>query len=147
VYLDGRPHVGAGIRLWNGDSRGRWEGQTLVVETTNFNPQQEFRGFSMQNATLLERFTRIAPDQIDYRFTINDPSTYTKPVTVILPMVANEQPYYEYACHEGNYGLEGILAGHRLEERTGKKSTGRYGDEGAAPASQPDQREAKPTRR
>ncbi len=133
IHLDGRPHVGPGIRLWNGDSRGRWEGGTLVVETTNFNDKQEFEGRPLTTATLIERFTRTAPDQIDYRFTINDPATYARPVTVVLPMVANPQPYYEYACHEGNYGLEGILAGHRHEEKTGKKSTVRYGDEGAVP--------------
>jgi hypothetical protein len=131
LWLDGRPHIGPNIRLWNGDSRGHWEGTTLVVETTNFNDKQQFNGFSLTNATLIERFQRIAPDQLDYRFTIDDPSTYTRPVTVIEPMVRNSAPYYEYACHEGNYGLRNILSGARAEEKAGKNSTDRYRDEGA----------------
>jgi hypothetical protein len=132
VWLDGRPHLTPNIRLWNGDSRGHWEGTTLVVETTNFNDKQQFNGLSMSTATLIERFTRTAPDQIDYRFTIDDPSTYSRPFTVTEPMVRNSAPYYEYACHEGNYGLRNILAGARAEEKEGRKATGRYGDEGTA---------------
>lgn len=116
VALDARPHIGAAIRLWNGDSRGRWDGNTLIVETTNFNDAQEFQGFSMRNATLVEKFTRVGPDQLDYQFTIDDPSVYSRSWTVGLPMVAGTQ-YYEYACHEGNLGLPGILSGHRAEER------------------------------
>jgi hypothetical protein len=131
IWLDGRPHLGTSIRLWNGDSRGHWEGDTLVVETTNFNEKQEFQGHSMRAATLTERFTRTAPDQMDYRFTISDSATYTRPLTVIEPMVRNSAPYYEYACHEGNYAMGNILAGARADERAGKKSR-RYGDEGAA---------------
>ena len=87
IWLDGRPHVGPNIRLWNGDARGHWEGNTLVVDTTNFNDQQLFNGFPLTTARLIERFTRTAPDAIDYRFTIDDPATYTRPVTVIEPMV------------------------------------------------------------
>ena len=134
VWLDGRPHLSPDIRLWNGDSRGRWEENTLVVVTKNFNEQQEFAGSSMGTATLIERFTRIGPDEIDYRFTIDDPVTYTRPVTVIEPMVRNTAPYYEYACHEFNYGLRNILSGARADERGGKTSTRRYGDEGAPSA-------------
>lgn len=131
IWLDGRPRLSPDIRLWNGDSRGRWEGNTLVVETKNFNAQQEFAGTSLASATLTERFTRVGPDEIDYRFTIDDPATYTRPVTVIEPMVQNPAPYYEYACHEFNYGLRNILSGARAEERAGKTVTRRYGDEGA----------------
>jgi hypothetical protein len=133
IWLDGRPHLSPNIRLWNGDSRGHWEGTTLVVETTNFNDKQEFNRLPMSTATLIERFTRTGPDQVDYRFTINDPATYTRPVTVIEPMVRNALPYYEYACHESNYGLRNILSGARAEEKAGRGATGRYGDEGAAP--------------
>lgn len=120
IPLDGRQHVPFDIRLWNGDSRGRWEGDTLVVETTNFNDGQEFQGFSMRNAKLIERFRRTAADQLDYRFTIDDPSIYSAPWTVSLPMTAGTQ-YYEYACHEGNYGLPGILNGHRVQEGRGAR--------------------------
>jgi hypothetical protein len=137
IWLDGRPHLSSDIRLWNGDSRGRWEGTTLVVETTNFNEKQEFAGRSMGSATLIERFTRTDPDTIDYRFTIDDPTTYTAPVTVIEPMTKQTAPYYEYACHEFNYGLRNILSGARAEERNGKRSTGRYGDEGATSPESP----------
>ena len=120
VPLDGRPHVAAGVRLWNGDSRGRWEGETLVVETTNFSDQQVFRGFPVGNLTLVERFTRTGPDSIGYEMTLSDPATYTRDWTVVLPMIANGGGMFEYACHEGNYGMEGILAGHRAEERAGQ---------------------------
>jgi hypothetical protein len=137
IWLDGRPLVGPNIRLWNGDARGRWEGNTLVVETTNFNDKQLFNGFPMGTARLIERFTQTASDQLDYRFTIDDPATYTRPVTVIEPMVRNASPYYEYACHETNYGLANILSGARAEERAGRKSTSRYGDEGAGPPPAP----------
>jgi hypothetical protein len=117
IPLDARPHLPGTIRLWNGDARGRWEGDTLVVETTNFNERQEFRGFPLTRARLIERFTRTGPDTLDYRFTIDDPSTFTAPFTVGLPMTLNADAYYEYACHEGNYGLTNILAGHRAEEK------------------------------
>ena len=117
VALDGRPHVASRVRLWNGDSRGRWEDDTLVVETTNFSAQQVFRGFPVENLRLTERFTRTGPDRIDYEMTLSDPTTYTRDWTVVLPMIANGGGMFEYACHEGNYGMEGILAGHRAEER------------------------------
>jgi len=116
ISLDGRPHVASFIRQWNGDSRGRWEGDTLVVETTNFDAKQVFRGFSVETLQLVERFTRTGPDQIDYQMTLTDPETYSSPWTVALPMMRSEGPVFEYACHEGNLGMEGILAGHRAEE-------------------------------
>ncbi len=116
VPLDDRPRLPDAIRLWNGDSRGRWEGDTLVVETTNFSAQQQFRGQPVGGMRLVERFTRTAPDRIDYEMTLDDPATYTRPWTVVLPMTQTGGPIFEYACHEGNYGMEGILAGHRAEE-------------------------------
>jgi hypothetical protein len=120
IPLSARPHLSEGIRLWNGDSRGRWEGDTLVVETTNFNRTQEFRGFPLTHARLIERFTRTAADALDYTFTIDDRKTFTAPFTIGLPMTMNKEPYYEYACHEGNYGLTNILSGHRAEEKIGR---------------------------
>ena len=116
ISLDGRPHVASSVRQWNGDSRGRWEGDTLVVETTNFDAKQVFRGFSVETLQLVERFTRAGPDQIDYQMTLADPEIYSSPWTVALPMTRSEGPVFEYACHEGNLGMEGILAGHRAEE-------------------------------
>ena len=117
VHLDERPHVASGLRLWNGDSRGRWEGDTLVVETTNFDDKQVFRGFSVGTLHLVERFTRVGPDQIDYRMTLTDATTYSRPWAVVLPMTRTAGPIFEYACHEGNHGMEGILAGHRADEK------------------------------
>ena len=116
IQLDGRQHVSPNVRLWNGDPRGRWEGSTLVVETTNFDDKQLFQGFPVGNLRLVERFTRVGPDQIDYRMTLTDPGTYARPWTVALPMTRTVGPVFEYACHEGNLGMEGILAGHRAEE-------------------------------
>lgn len=120
----GRPPLPSAIRQWMGSSRGHWEGDTLVVETTNFNDkvrEQALIAFSTgQNLTLVERFTRTATDAIDYRFTVTDPTFYTRPWTASIPMVRFEGPLYEYACHEGNYGLSGILAGARAEERGDK---------------------------
>jgi hypothetical protein len=119
IPLDGRPHVGRNIRQWNGNSRGHWEDNTLVVETTNYSPKTTFR-FPVAGETLraVERFTRVAADRIDYRFTINDPTTYTRPWTVALPL-SNLPDYviYEYACHEGNYAIEHGLAGARNLEK------------------------------
>ena len=121
IPVNGRPHVPPTVRLWNGDSRGHWEGQTLVVETTNYSPKTTFR-FLVAPETLkaVERFTRVAADRIDYRYTINDPTTYTRPWTVMLPMTAIEGPIYEYACHEGNYGLAHVLEGARAQEKRGE---------------------------
>ena len=116
IPLDGRPHVGAGIRQWLGDSRGRWEGRTLVVETTNFNDKRLFRG-STRHLTLIERFTRLDDDTIDYRLTVDDPATFSRPWTIQNALRKSEGRVYEVACHEGNYGLAGILSGARAEER------------------------------
>jgi hypothetical protein len=118
VPLDGRPHLPSNVRQWVGDSRGHWEGETLVVETTNFLRQTAFaRGQTTPNLRLVERFTRTDADTLMYEFTVNDPSTWTRPWTAQIPMVRNELPLYEYACHEGNYGLTNILAGARAQEK------------------------------
>ncbi len=111
----GGQHLPSNIRPWMGDSIGHYDGDTLVVETTNFNPQQNFRGAS-QNLKVTERFTRSAPNQLLYRFTIEDPTTFAQPFTGELNMNATRDNLYEYACHEGNYALPGILAGARKEE-------------------------------
>jgi len=116
IPIDGRPHAPAHLRFWMGDSVGHWEGDTLVVETTNFNGQTNFRG-STDQLRLVERFTRTAPDILTYLVTVHDPSTFTRPWTIELPVRRSDGEIYEYACHEANYGLEGILLGHRAEER------------------------------
>ena len=116
IPLDDRPRVGARLPQWLGEPRGRWDGTTLVVESTGFDPRQEFNGLRLVNARMVERFTRTGPDTMDYQFTIDDPANYTRPFTVSLPMVRGTE-YFEYACHEGNYGLPGILGGARAEER------------------------------
>ena len=109
-------HVPGSVRKWMGDSVGRWDGDTLVVETRNFRPEQSFRGSSEQ-AVITERFTRVADDKIVYRFTVDDPATFTERITGELPFVPADGNIYEYACHEGNYALPGILSGAREEEK------------------------------
>jgi hypothetical protein len=116
VPLDGRPHVSDNIRQLLGDSRGRWDGNTLVVETTNFNGRGAFQGASDQ-MRLVERFTRVAADTVLYEFTVTDPATFAKSWTARYPMTQNPEPIYEYACHEGNYSLATILAGARVQEK------------------------------
>ena len=112
VPLDGRDRLDDGIRLWTGDARGHWEGDTLVVTTTNFLRETNFqRGATTRNLTLTERFTRVDADTLRYDVTVDDPTVWTQPWTYSVPMRKNPEPVYEYACHEGNYGLENILAG------------------------------------
>ena len=115
IPLDGRPHVEPGIRQWQGDARGRWDGDTLVVETTNFTDQTAFRG-SRENLNLVERFTRIDADTLLYEFTAEDPTAWTQPWSVMVPMLRNDERMYEYACHEGNYGMTNLLNGARVQE-------------------------------
>ena len=110
IPVDGRPH--GNVPQWVGDSRGRWEGETLVVETTNFLRETNFSG-SSKDTRLVERFRRIDPDTVMYEFTIEDPNNYTRPWTAMIPMRRTDGPLFEYACHEGNYGLYGIMAGAR----------------------------------
>jgi hypothetical protein len=125
VPLDRRPHISSGIRQWLGDSRAHWEGDTLVVETTNLTDRVHERrrsntvfGGSGQT-TLVERFTRTDADTIDYRFTVTDPAVFTRPWTAAIPMRKIPGPIYEYACHEGNYALPNILRGAREVEKAG----------------------------
>ena len=114
VPLDGR-HLDGSVRQWLGDSRGHWEGNTLVVETTNFTDQASFEG-STRNMRLVERWTRVADDRIDYQFTVDDPATWTRPWTAAVAWHP-VGPLFEYACHEGNYGLYGILEGGRQKDK------------------------------
>ncbi len=115
IPLDGRAHLDNGIRQWHGDSRGRWEGQTLVVDTTNYSPKSSFRG-AREGLHVIERFTRVGPETLEYEITIEDPSTWTDSWTAMIPLKKTQDAIYEYACHEGNYGLAGILAGARAQE-------------------------------
>jgi hypothetical protein len=116
IPLDGRPHQPSNVRLWFGDSVGHWDGNTLVVDTTNFSNKTSYRG-SDENLHVIERFTRMDPDTIVYRFTIDDPTAFTKPWTAELTMEKTPGPIYEYACHEGNYGMMNLLKGARAEDR------------------------------
>jgi hypothetical protein len=116
IPLDGRPHLPSPVTQWIGDSRGRWEGDTLVVETTNFNGKNSLRG-STEHMRLTERFTRVDADTIRYRFTVDDASTWTRPWSAEIMMRKTTGPLFEHACHEGNYGLYNTLAGARLEEK------------------------------
>jgi len=116
VPLTDKPHLDERIELWHGDSRGWWDGNTLVVQTRNFSDQSQFRGAGA-NRLFTERYTRIADDVLEYQFTVEDPSTWERPWTAIINYTASEDPIYEYACHEGNYALMGILSGARASER------------------------------
>src|SRR5947209_19277738 len=117
INLDGRPHLPPSVRQWQGDSRGRWEGKTLVVDTTNFSSRSDFMGASDQ-LHLVERFTRVGPDRIDYQITVDDPTTWTTPWTAVIRLKKNDARLYEYACHEGNYEiLRGIFAAARAREK------------------------------
>ena len=132
IPIDGTPHLPANIRQLGGDSRGHWEGDTLVVDSTNFDHRTNFRGppastrqdiFSSEKLHVVERFTRTGPDTIQYRFTVEDPGTWTRPWSGELIIRKTEEPIYEYACHEGNYGLANILSAARMAEAkaAGKK--------------------------
>jgi hypothetical protein len=116
IPLDGRPHLASNIRQLMGDSRGHWEGHTLVVDTTNFSGKSSVRG-SDENLHLTERFTRISPDTSLYEFTVDDPTAFTKPWTAQIPVTKTKGPIFEYACHEGNYAMTDILAGARAAEQ------------------------------
>ena len=116
IPLDGRPHVPDAVRHFAGDSRGRWEGDTLVVETTNFNERRRFQG-ATEAMRVVERFTRVAADRIHYEFTVEDPDTWTRPWSAEVPMVTTEGPMYEYACHEGNHDIRHILEIYRNLEQ------------------------------
>jgi hypothetical protein len=125
IPTDGRSH--GKLRQWRGDSVGRWDGNTLVVETINFTDKTNFRG-SSENLRLVERYTRTAPNTLVYEVTASDPTTWAKPFTISIPMASNEEGIFEYACHEGNHGLEGILKGARMGEKLASEAA-----KGAAP--------------
>jgi hypothetical protein len=116
IPLDGRSQPPSGVKQWVGLSRGRWEGDTLVVETTNFNGKNAFQG-SSENLKVTERFTRTADDMITYRFTVEDPQTWDRPWTAEAPLAKTDGPIFEFACHETNYGIANILAGARADEK------------------------------
>ena len=122
IPTDGRPHLPANIRQWRGDSRGHWEANTLVVDTTNFTSRTAFRG-STESLHVIERFTRTSEDVILYEFTVEDPATWTKPWTVQMPLGKAPGRIFEYACHEGNYGMANTLSEARAleaEKKAGK---------------------------
>ena len=131
VPIDGSPHLPGEIKRWMGDSVGRWEGATLVVETTNFTdkkPTFQTLGApygSDGSMLLVERFTRVAEDRLLYEFTLDDPETFTQSFTAAIPMKASDAPLYEYACHEGNYAMGGVLRGARLADEEAKQPTSR----------------------
>jgi hypothetical protein len=120
IPMTDRPHLPTHIRQWLGDSRGRWEGNTLVVDVMNFSPKNDFRG-ARENLHLVERWTRLDAETLEYVVTIDDPTTWTRPWTVRQEMTIQDgranRIYYEPRCHEGNYGLPGQLVGSRIEER------------------------------
>jgi hypothetical protein len=126
IPLDGRQQAPPRVRQWIGVSRGHWEGETLVVETTNFNGKNPFRGAS-EHMRVIERFTRTAEDTIVYKFTIDDPSTWSRPWTAEMPMAKTEGPIFEFACHETNYGLANILAGARADEKKAAETAAKTG--------------------
>jgi hypothetical protein len=118
IPLDGQPHVGKGIRMDMGDARGHWEGGTLVVETTNFTDRTAYRNANAATLHLIERFTRTAPDRIEWAVTVDDPKTWTRPWTFAMPLTMDDrEPVLEFACHEGNYAMPHILSGARAAER------------------------------
>jgi hypothetical protein len=125
IYLDGRPHLSSAIRQWHGDSRGRWEGQTLVVETTNYRDRSAFpsaaaTGFTSERTRAIERFTRVDDRTINYEYVIEDPALFARSWTVQMPLAKTSDKIFEYACHEGNRGLQNILAGARSDESEGR---------------------------
>ena len=121
IPLDGSRHLPDGVRQWRGDSRGRWEGETLVIETRNFTSRTSFRG-SGPNLHLVERFTRVADDTLLYEYTVADPESFERDWSVAVPMRKNDLPVFEYACHEGNYGMLNLMVSARAEDaRKGAK--------------------------
>ena len=121
IPMDGRPHLPTNVRSWMGDPRGHWEGDTLVVDSTNFKPGA-FRNVSTDKLHVVERFTRTSADTLQWEITIDDPGAWTKPWTAMIPLRPSKKTVYEYACHEGNYGLADILAGARREDQAAAKA-------------------------
>ena len=116
------PHLPSTVHQWLGDSRGHWEGDTLVVDTTNYKPRS-FMSVSSEKLHVIERFSRSGPETLKYEITIDDPGTWTKPWSLMIPLRHSPKPVYEYACHEGNIGMVGILAGARAEEQAAASGT------------------------
>jgi len=120
----GKPHASKNIRLEMGDARGHWEGDTLVVETTNFKARSAYRNADPETLKLTERFTRLSSTRLDWRVTVDDPHTWTRPWTFAVPLSVNdEEPVYEYACHEGNYAVRNMLSATRAEEKAAESAT------------------------
>jgi len=123
IPTDGRPHVPSNLRFWLGDPRGRWEGDTLVVDTTNFRDDTNIgRGNASAKTHVIERFTRVAPDTLKYQVTMDDPENWTKPWTAVLFMKRSKDQIYEYACHEGNEAMSGTLSGARFQEKNAERA-------------------------
>jgi hypothetical protein len=120
IPLDGRPHLGQNFRGYMGDSRGRWEGNTLVIDTVNLKGNRSLRGVG-DNVHLIERITRVDADTLHYEYTVDDPKTYTRPWTAMIVMTPAPGLVFEFACHEGNHGIVGILSGHRAQEKAAGK--------------------------
>jgi hypothetical protein len=129
IPLDNRPHIGKGLKQWLGDTRGRFDGNSLVIETTNFRTDDGtvYQGANPETYKITERFTRVAADTINYEFTISDPTTWTKPWTAVIPWtrIDPDEQMYEYACHEDNFDIVHLLSGGRAREKNGEGSTGR----------------------
>lgn len=123
VPIGDRPHIDSNIQQLLGDARGRWEGDTLVVETRNYSPTSDFRG-AHEGLQITERFTLVGPDVLEYEVTANDPSTWESPWTAMIPLRRSSDALFEYACHEGNIGMEGILSGARALEKAEAVGTG-----------------------
>ena len=150
IPLDGRPQVGAAIRQYMGEPRGRWEGNTLVVETSRFKNDPVYRGSNPATLTLVERFTAMAPDKIEWSVTVDDPSSWTRPWTFAMPLTRNDdEAIFEYACHEGNLAMPHLLSAARAAEAAGKTATddgvGDSETPAARPASRPVARAAEPS--
>ena len=127
IPLEGPPHVGKAIKSYMGDARGRWDGDTLVVETTNIKDQIAYRNANGDTLRLVERFTPVGPDAVEWSVTVDDPETWTRPWTFAMILTkkdASQRPF-EYACHEGNYGLANILSAARAEEQAAPESRAR----------------------
>src|SRR3990167_5595929 len=124
VPLDGRPHLPSAVRHWLGDSRGRWDGETLVIETTNFHPQREWRG-AAENFHLVERLRLVDEKTIEYTFTVTDPTTWTRSWTAEVPWPRIEPGLFEFACHEQNYGLINVVRGAQIRAREAAARGGR----------------------
>jgi hypothetical protein len=129
IPLDGRSHVSPGVRSYMGDARGHWEGNTLVVETTNFRPESTYQNGNPDAMRLIERFTRTAPDKVEWSVTVNDPTTWTRPWSFEIDLTNDpSQQVLEYACHEGNYAMKNILAGARADEQAGRRPAAEQGE-------------------